>query len=45
MESSYRERSLLDLKSQYANIKQDIQVVLEKICAEQSLFLALMFRP
>ncbi len=30
---------LLDLKSQYASIKQDIQVVLEKICAEQSFIL------
>ncbi|WNM61911.1 DegT/DnrJ/EryC1/StrS family aminotransferase [Candidatus Nitrospira neomarina] len=30
---------LLDLKSQYTAIKQDIQVVLEKVCAEQSFIL------
>ncbi len=30
---------LLDLKSQYANIKQDIQMVLEEVCAEQSFIL------
>jgi len=30
---------LLDLKSQYAGIKQDIQMVLEEVCAEQSFIL------
>ncbi|WP_342349839.1 DegT/DnrJ/EryC1/StrS family aminotransferase [uncultured Nitrospira sp.] len=30
---------LLDLKTQYASIKQDIQVVLDKVCAEQSFIL------
>ncbi len=30
---------LLDLKSQYASIKQNIQVVLEEVCAEQSFIL------
>jgi dTDP-4-amino-4,6-dideoxygalactose transaminase len=30
---------LLDLKSQYASIKQDIQVVLEEVCVEQSFIL------
>lgn len=30
---------LLDLKSQYASIKQEIQMVLEEVCAEQSFIL------
>ncbi len=30
---------LLDLKTQYASIKQDIQVVLDTVCAEQSFIL------
>jgi len=30
---------LLDLKSQYASIKDDIQMVLEEVCAEQSFIL------
>lgn len=30
---------LLDLKTQYASIKQDIQVVLDKVCEEQSFIL------
>jgi len=30
---------LLDLKSQYASIKQDIQMVLEEVCAEQNFIL------